>query len=278
MYDWNNTSSEFESFCSSDMDPASIENLQMHLAHMEKMAAVGQLSSSVAHEMRNLLGMIRTAIFNIERSIPQKEQTIVNNIEIINRSVGRAREFIDNLLNLSRISYNDQEFVDICLLIDRLLMLFSKEVEWRDITIHKDYQHLPLFKIDGNAFQECILNLVINAIQSIDGSGTITVSIRPWKEGVKVSISDTGCGISKEHQTKIFERFYTTKKNGQGTGLGLSIVKNIVSNLGGCVSVHSKKGSGSTFTIEIPFLEQKHDAYEKHNTLDKSSLEFQCTP
>lgn len=261
----------------SEHDPASIDELQMHLSHMEKMAAIGQLSSSVAHEMRNLLGMIRTAIFNIERALPQKEQTVINNVEIINRSVARAREFIDNLLNLSHVSYNNREFIDVCSLVDRLLMLFSKELEWRNIELNKDYYPLPLFKIDGNAFQECILNLVLNAIQSIDGSGTISVSIHPWKEGMSISITDTGCGISDEQQEKIFDRFYTTKKNGQGTGLGLSIVKNIAASMGGDVSVKSRKNFGSTFTLSFPYIEHAYEPFDLHNPKDKVSLELQLT-
>lgn len=262
----------------SDNDPASIDDLQNHLSHMEKMAAIGQLSSSVAHEMRNLLGMIRTAIFNIERSLPNKEQTITNNVEVINRSVVRAREFIDNLLNLSNISYNDRKFVNVTVLVDQLLMLFSKELEWRNIELQKNYHQLPLFKIDGNAFQECILNLVLNAIQSIDGSGTINVSIGPWNDGIQVSVTDTGCGIGSDHHQKIFNRFYTTKKNGQGTGLGLSIVKNIVSNMGGNVSVQSRKGMGSTFTIHIPNLEHSHEAFDLNKSIDNAHFEIQYTP
>lgn len=270
------TVKELESL--SDHDPASIDDLQNHLSHMEKMAAIGQLSSSVAHEMRNLLGMIRTAIFNIERSLPNKEKTVINNVEVINRSVIRAREFIDNLLNLSNISYNDRKFVNVTVLVDQLLMLFSKELEWRNIELLKDYHQLPLFKIDGNAFQECILNLVLNAIQSIDGSGTINVSIGPWNDGIKVSVTDTGCGIGSDHHQKIFNRFYTTKKNGQGTGLGLSIVKNIVSNMGGNVSVQSRKGMGSTFTINIPNLEHSHEAFDLNKSIDNAQFEMQHTP
>lgn len=261
-----------------DYDPASIDDLQNHLSHMEKMAAIGQLSSSVAHEMRNLLGMIRTAIFNIERSLPHKEKTVVNNVEVINRSVARAREFIDNLLNLSNVSYNNSEFVNVTSLIDQLLTLFSKELEWRKIELLKDYHQLPLFKIDGNAFQECILNLVLNAIQSIDGSGTIKISISPWNEGLSVSVTDTGCGIGMDHQKKIFNRFYTTKKNGQGTGLGLSIVKNIVSSMGGDVSVQSRKGYGSTFTIQIPYLEHSQEPFDLNKSMDHVPLEMQYTP
>lgn len=257
-----------------EYDPASIDDLQVHLSHMEKMAAIGQLSSSVAHEMRNLLGMIRTAIFNIERALPQKEQTVINNVEIINRSVGRAREFLDNLLNLSHVSYNNREFIDVCSLVDRLLMLFSKELEWRNIELNKNYHPLPLLKIDGNAFQECILNLVLNAIQSIDGSGTITISITPWKDGMSISVTDTGCGISIEHQEKIFDRFYTTKKNGQGTGLGLSIVKNIASNMGGDVSVKSRQGFGSTFILQFPYLEHAYEPFDLHNAKEKVSLDL----
>jgi two-component system, NtrC family, sensor kinase len=230
------------------------EKPHFNLSHMEKMAAIGQLSSSVAHEMRNLMGMIRTATFNINRALQTSDPTVTNNLEVITRSVNRAREYIDNLLNLSRMpnGQEKEETIDVCQLVDNLLTLFYKELEWRNIRLERNYQPLPLLRLDFNALQECILNLILNSIQSMDNSGTITITIKPWKKGFHVSVSDTGCGIKATDLEKIFDHFYTTKKIGQGTGLGLSIARSLARDLGGDIRVESQPGRGSTFTIEVP--------------------------
>ncbi len=238
---------------------SSFDNLQYNLSQMEKMAAIGQLSSSVSHEMRNLLGMIRTATYNIDRAIHSNEPSLKNNIDIINRNVARASEFIDNLLNLSRVSSGNKEVVSICDVVDDLLILFSKELEWRKIELKRNYQPLSFVRIDRNALQECLLNLILNAIQSMDKGGKITVDIKPWQQGVCISVTDTGCGISSTDLDKIFDQFYTTKKNGQGTGLGLTIARCIARDLGGDIKVQSLKGRGSSFSITLPRLVAVHD-------------------
>lgn len=231
-----------------------VEQHQANLAQMEKMAAIGQLSSSVAHEMRNLLGMIRNAVFNIERVTDSKEKTVTNNLEVISRSISRAREFIDNLLDLSRVPCNEPEIMDVCTVVDDLLILFSKELEWRGIDLQREYETIPLFHVDRNRLQECMLNLVINAIQSMDRDGVIQVRIRNWNKGVCIDVEDTGCGIDSENLARIFHRFYTTKTSGQGTGLGLTISQSLATEMGGTIVVESVEGQGSTFTIQLPNL------------------------
>ncbi|MEW6233911.1 MAG: HAMP domain-containing sensor histidine kinase [Candidatus Omnitrophota bacterium] len=230
------------------------EEIPHNLSHMEKMASIGQLSFSVAHEMRNLLGMIRNAAFNIDRALRRSDASVQNNLEIINRSINRAREFIDNLLNLSHASSKTEEVIDVSHIVDNLLSLFSKELEWRKIELYKNYQPLPLFRIDRNALQECLLNLILNAIQSMDEGGIITITLESWKQGLRISIMDEGCGIPEEVQEKIFDRFYTTKRNGQGTGLGLTIARSIAREQGGDITVKSRVGKGSTFSICLPSL------------------------
>lgn len=228
------------------------EHSSENLSQMEKMAAIGQLSSSVAHEMRNLMGMIRTAAFNIDRAVNTSDTVTKNNLEIITRSVTRAREFIDNLLDLSRIPKGTVELIDVRTISDSLLNLFSKELEWRKIKLVRDYQPVALIHVDRNILQECMLNLILNAIQSMDEGGEITVQIRPWQEGIQIAVRDTGCGIPADKLEQIFDRFFTTKQNGMGTGLGLSIVKSLAAELGGSISVESEVNKGSCFYINLP--------------------------
>ncbi len=229
---------------------------QVNLFQMEKMASIGQLSSSVAHEMRNLLGMIRTATFNIDRALNNSDPTIKTNLDIITRSIARAREYIDNLLNLSRIPTGTREEVDIATVIDNLLTLFSKEMDWRGIQLTTRYYRLPPLRVDRNMFQECLLNIILNAIQSMEQGGELNVRTEPWKQGVRVAVSDTGPGISPEDIERIFDQFFTTKRDGLGTGLGLTIARNLAHRLGGDLYVESQLAQGSTFYICLPNLVQ----------------------
>lgn len=231
-----------------------MSSLPLNLSHMEKLAAIGQLSSSVAHEMRNLLGMIRTAAYNIDRAVGKLDATVGNNLEIINRSVGRAKEFIDNLLNLSRLPRGKEEIADLRQVTDNLLTLFSKEMEWRNIQLVRRYQPLPRFRLDCHAFQECLLNIILNAIQSMEEGGIMTVEAAPFHQGARITVEDTGCGIPPENLDAIFAQFYTTKKNGQGTGLGLTIALRLANYLGGDITVESRLREGSRFSLCLPSL------------------------
>ncbi len=238
-------------------DSSNGQHFEVHsqaLAQMEKLAAIGQLSSSVAHEMRNLLGVIRNAAFNIDRAMPDCDPGMQRNIDMINRSVGRARQFIDNLLNLSRMPAGAEEIIDIGGAVDELLVLFYKEMEWRNIELVRHYETLCLFHIDRNRLQESVLNLVINAIQSMDHDGVLTVRVEPWRDGVRIQVKDTGGGIDPKILPEIFDRFFTTKASGEGTGLGLTISKTLVEEMGGEIEVESAPGQGSVFTILLPSL------------------------
>ncbi|MBD3265207.1 hypothetical protein GF373_00935 [bacterium] len=227
-----------------------------NLTQMEKMASIGQLSASVAHEMRNLLGMIRMAAYNIEHIVQDTDQTVCHNVEVINRNVNRARDFIDNLLSLSRTPHfgGAEDLVEIAQVVDDLLVLFHKELEWRDITLTRLYQELPPVHINSHTLRESLLNLVINAIQSMEAGGELTVFIEAWEQGIRIAVRDSGCGIASGDLEKIFDHFYTTKRNGQGTGLGLSIAQSLVRDLGGTIDVRSELGIGSTFFIHLPSL------------------------
>ncbi|MBN2329435.1 MAG: HAMP domain-containing histidine kinase [Candidatus Omnitrophica bacterium] len=238
----------------SSVDLPNLNTLPLHLSQMEKMAAIGQLSSSVAHEMRNLLGMIHTAAFNIDRAVNKNDPTVNNNLEIINRSVRRAREFIDNLLNLSSVPRGREEILDVAEVVECLLNLFSKELEWHNIQLKRNYARLPRVRIDCHALQECLLNLILNAIQSMDNGGTISIEIRSFQRGVRIIIEDTGCGIPQENLERIFDKFYTTKKHNQGTGLGLTIARSLAQQLGGDITVDSQVDQGSRFTLSLPSL------------------------
>ncbi len=237
----------------SKTEQTSFDEIPPNLSAMEKMASIGLLTMSVAHEMRNLLGMMRNAAFNLDHAQNHSCSISENSIAVIHRSIHRAQEYIDCLLNFARVNPK-KETVDIHKEVKNLLHLFSKELEWNQIYVEKRGQPLPLFYLDKNALLECMLNIIVNAIQSMPEGGKLTIEINPYEQGCALAIHDNGCGIPEPIIHKIFDRFYTTKKNGQGTGLGLTIVRNLARDMGGDVEVESQSGVGSTFTLTLPFL------------------------
>jgi signal transduction histidine kinase len=152
--------------------------------------------------------------------------------------------------------------------IERCLFLIEKQSLFQNIEIIKEIKpHLPAVMGDSQQLNHVFMNIIINAAQAMEGSGTITLSTDVSAKGdrIMVRIADTGPGIEKKDIKHIFEPFYTTKEEGQGTGLGLSVVYNIIENHGGTISASSDVGHGTTFDIELPVTRnsEKGEGYEQ---------------
>ncbi|MDD5643496.1 MAG: ATP-binding protein [Syntrophales bacterium] len=228
------------------------------LLQSQKLAAIGELSAGIAHEINNPLAIIRQEaewLLQLSRkeSSPDLEE-IKNCLTEIVRQVDRSREITQNLLNFARRRQPVVQAVDLTRLIEDMTLLVEKEALNRHITINKQFQpDLPVIFSDSPLLRQLLLNLLNNAIQAVGQDGTVTIITRVVADKqVMIQINDTGCGISKEHLTRLFDPFFTTKPPGKGTGLGLSICHGIVERLGGGISVASEEGKGSSFTIKLP--------------------------
>ncbi len=232
--------------------------VQAQMAQSAKMASLGRLAAGVAHEINNPLGGILTfsmlALEDCDDEHPMRQ-----NLEIIVKQTLRCRETVKGLLDFARQSSQVVSKTDINSVIDKTLSLLEGQSIFQNIkTVRKLGPNLPPAFIDAGQLQQVVVNIVLNAVDAMEESGTLTVETLPSLDGkqVLVRISDTGRGISNDILPYIFEPFFTTKKVGKGTGLGLSIVHGIVSRAGGKVEVQSSP-KGTTFTVRLAIAQEE---------------------
>ncbi|WP_143338894.1 sensor histidine kinase [Desulfonauticus submarinus] len=223
------------------------------LLQKEKMAALGTLTSGVAHEINNPLNNISTSLQILLEEIDAGDKKYQQELlqESLNQ-VDRAKEIVRNLLEFSRETSFSLKNINFKQLVQNTLKLIQGEVPTHiqlEIDIPSDLE----VKIDPRRIQQVILNLVLNAIQALDKKeGTITVAGFKKKNNFIFEVKDSGPGIPKENLSKIFDPFFTTKDVGKGSGLGLAVCQGIISQHGGKIEVQSKEGQGTTFSVIIP--------------------------
>jgi two-component system NtrC family sensor kinase len=228
------------------------------LLQSQKLAAVGELAAGLAHEINNPLAIIRQEaewlLFLCRQSDPLDMTEAITGLRQILKQVDRSREITTNLLNFARRQKPVAQAVNLNRLVEDMVRLVAKEAQQRHITIITELApDMPLLSTDAPLLRQVVLNLLNNAMQAINRDGTITIRTQILGANqVGLTISDTGCGIPKDHLPRIFDPFFTTKPSGQGTGLGLSICHGIIDRLGGTIAVASEVGKGSTFTITLP--------------------------
>jgi two-component system, NtrC family, sensor kinase len=236
---------------------------EIKLLQSEKQASIGRLAAGVAHEINNPL----TGVLTFTHMLLRRDDLAEDIKEDLNTIVGateRVREIVKGLLDFSRQTEIKPELTDINALIRKAMNLVENQALVKGVMICFDpEENLPKRTIDVNQMESVIINILINAIDSMEPGGhiiintSLTLSTEKYsKKGIEITIIDTGCGISPENLDKLFEPFFTTKEVGKGTGLGLSVSYGIVERHGGTIRVKSKVGQGSTFIIWLP-LEEK---------------------
>lgn len=222
---------------------------QMRLA--EKMAAIGQLSAGIAHEINNPLGGIRLC-FNNLISTEMDDETKKAHIEVINTGLERIQGIIRQLLDFSKKTTLNISPISVDELIINVLKLVEYSANKKGIEIVKKISNkIPKIMADRNKIEQVFLNIILNAIQAMNGSGKLTIETSVNNGYCLISFSDTGPGIPPEIMPYIFDPFFTTKPVGEGTGLGLSVSKSIVEQHGGRITVNSIEGM-TEFKIELP--------------------------
>ena len=259
-------------------DISAIRKLQEEIQHKQRLAMLGQMAASVAHEIRNPLSAIEGFALLLKDTFREdtKKSQWANNIV---KGTRNLNNLVSNLLNFARpLKVNFQQ-IQIKEIIENSLSFAFQRIgeEKPNIQIKKEIPTQPIKIIaDPELLEQAFLNLILNAIQSMANEGKLTISVdkqvylhpspheffREWEGDyiltksygeVHIRFSDTGCGISKEEMKKIFHPFYTTKA--KGCGLGLTITQRIIQSHGGGIKVESKEGKGTTFTIYLPLDE-----------------------
>ncbi|MDD2853159.1 MAG: ATP-binding protein [Desulfuromonadaceae bacterium] len=234
-------------------DAAISPELLRQLAYNEKMAELGKISAGVVHELNTPLSVIVSAAQLIMREDGVPE----NVLEMISRISSEALRLSQMTKGLLHFSSHDETIseVDINLTINFILDFLNFEAARRSITVLTQLDSsLPFLRLDANALKQILLNIIMNALQAMElGGGKLLIeTAHEDSDSVCVTITDNGPGIADESIERIFDRYYTTKKDGEGTGLGLFVTKNLLENMGGKIRVSSRAGGGTTFTLVLP--------------------------
>jgi PAS domain S-box-containing protein len=230
------------------------KRMEKQMARTEKMASIGQLAAGVAHEINNPLSVISCYSNLIEKSGDATDQ-IREDLEKVKKHTLNCKRIVDSLLNFARVSETHRREADVHAGLESVLAIIEKQVGKRQIEIQRSYaSSLPPVSIDEDKMAQVYMNILLNAVQAIDDQGTvsITTAYDPQSDTVRIAFADTGTGIASAHIDKIFDPFYTTKKDEEGTGLGLSVSYGIVHEHEGDIRVESQPGRGSVFTIMLP--------------------------
>jgi two-component system NtrC family sensor kinase len=244
---------------------------QLQIIQSEKLASIGKLSATIAHEINNPLNGILTYTKLIEKrlgrdSLSEDEiQKIKSYLATMIRETERCSTIVRNLLDFARQREPALKFdVNVNTLIDDSLNFISNQISLQEIEVIRQYSELPPITADPQQLRQVFLNILVNACEAMPKGGKIIVRTSYLKdeEKVHVEIEDTGMGIDKEVLDKIFDPFFTTKE--KGTGLGLSVVYGIVNAHKGDLKIESKKGEGTKVIIKLPLrLERGEEKTEK---------------
>jgi len=231
-----------------------MEDASRRLIQAEKLASIGRISASIAHEIRNPLTSVKLNIQKLTQSERLDEEE-KEHLSISQEGIGQIEKFIKEMLNFTRVSELNPERFSVVQIVEESLKLMRDSFQEKKIILEKRFaSDLPAVVVDGDKMRQVFLNILRNGAEAVEEGGRIKVEISRAKESgaarIKVRISDDGCGIPEKDWENIFEPFYTTKSS--GFGLGLSNARKIVEQHRGSIRVAKTKQKGTTFEVRIP--------------------------
>jgi len=232
------------------------------LMRQDKLASLGKLAATIAHEINNPLATVLTYIrlmiklISRNRFSPERLEDISRYLATMESETARCGDIVKNLLAFSRQSKITISSHNIADIIDLALTLISHDLKIKEIQLKKSIEsNIPKVQCDSNQIQQVLLGLMYNASEAMQKGGTLTVTANrsiAAERFLEVVISDTGCGIAEEDMENIFEPFFTTKEEGKGVGLGLAVAHGIIARHDGTIALESELDKGSTFKVRLP--------------------------
>ncbi len=243
-----------------------LRRTQEQLLQSEKLAAMGRLTSQIAHELNNpLYGIMNTLELLKTEISPQSKRRKV--LEMALSETVRLSDLLRKMLSFSKPDQEEKQAVDINTVLDEILLLHEKQLQENDIKIKTSFaEALPQISASKDQLRQVFLNLVANARDAMPDGGTLSVITACDPENVRIEITDTGVGIQEEHLKKIFDSFFTTKDSVTGVGLGLSVCYGLIKDHGGDIQVKSNVDSGTTFIITFPIFRESAEKKEAHTS------------
>ena len=238
-----------------------LKETQEGLIRSEKLSSLGKLAASIAHEINNPLSGVLVYTQLLNKKITNNDfakDTALNYLDKMERELNRSTKMVRNLLDFARQSPPSLRETDITDVITKSLDLVLSSAQLKYIEVIKEFHpSLPKLMADPDQLQQVFVNLILNSIQAMPDGGTMSLYTGLEKEQIRVDVSDTGCGISPDNMNKIFTPFFTTKKEIKGVGLGLAVSYGIIQYHRGRISIKSKEGEGTTFSVYLPLRNAK---------------------
>lgn len=256
------------------------KKMEEQLFQASKLASIGKLTAGISHEIGNPLASISSLVQEIrslrgetfsrvpygdaansaaesERGNGGGEDSIFleESLRTINNHIERIAKIVRSLGDFARTSSREKIKSNVSEILDRTINLVRYDKRFKNVRLVSNIQPIPELMINPDRMQQVFLNLMLNALDAMPSGGSLTVSMRPKGDSVEIVFSDTGVGIDEVIIDRIFDPFFTTKPFGKGTGLGLSMCYGIIREHNGTISVKSKKGEGTVFTISLPVEE-----------------------
>lgn len=225
--------------------------IEESMRSVEKLAFLGETAAGIAHELNNrLVPVVGYSELLLSKGRDERERRM---FKLIHESALGCRSIVQSLLGFAREKEPKKRPLNPNSLVEKVLSLFTYKLGGAGIRLIKRLApDTPIIMVDHYQLEQVLINLINNAIQAMEGGGTLTVTTG-WNEtGIFITVEDTGCGIPEHLIDRIFDPFFTTKKDGKGTGLGLSVSYGIVKSHGGEIKVRSNVGRGTIFTIVLP--------------------------
>ena len=249
---------EIEGVIAIGQDLTQVKELERRVIQAEKMASLGQLAASVAHEINNPMTAVTAytdALLQSAMRRPAPDLAEQQKLKKILESSSRILKFTRDLVSYARPAQDKPEPVDVSRLVDMAVGFCDHVLVQHGVRVERDFGKVPVIPaVKGNLVQ-VFVNLITNACHAVQPGGVVKLTTGYVKPEVLIRVEDNGSGIAPEHLDRIFEPFFTTKPDGKGTGLGLSIVQGIVEKHGGTISVESEVGKGTLFTVRLPYHE-----------------------
>ncbi|MCH8875638.1 MAG: HAMP domain-containing protein [Chloroflexi bacterium] len=238
---------------------ARLQTAQAQLVQSEKLASVGQLTAGIVHDVKNPLAVIKGLAEELSEEF-SVDPSMKDQLATIRESATKASTIVTDLLKFARQSTPELERRDLRETVEASLRLTEYLARKGKVEVKVDMPPSPvLIWYDAQQIEQVLINLIGNAIQAMKNGGTVRINLSEAESSIALSVQDNGVGIPEKNLKRIFDPFFTTKPEGEGTGLGLSVSFGIITRHRGQISVDSKPGLGTTFTILLP-INQEQDA------------------
>jgi len=235
-------------------DKSHVKQLQQQIDQSEKLAVIGQLAAGIAHEIGNPLASISSLVQLIQRK--NKDELLNGQLITIRENIDRITKIVRELVDFSRPPSYERELIQITEIVETAVGIVKYDKRVKKIDFQTEFSNdVPLIHIVPDQLLQVFVNILFNALDAVEGNGTINVKSYMEEDIIVIKIADNGCGMPEDTISKIFDPFFSTKDVGKGTGLGLSVSYGIIHKFGGDIFVESEVDKGSCFCVRLPVKE-----------------------